>query len=489
MRIIAFVFIALIAFSCNSKKSGEELAKENCSSCHKFPDPSLLDKKTWNDQVLMDMSYRLGMRNKFEQAAKITEEQFQTAVAMNIYPDTPAMSVEDWQAIVDYYVTNAPENPLPQKAKSPISSQTYNFQKEDFLSPSLQQGRVTSITVHPSKSEAWIGMNTNETFIVNSKLEVNSVFRTPSPNVNTAFIQGKTYLLSIGKILPNDEKVGDLYSVNSQNKLVKLVDGLKRPVDMQVADFNGDGTIDYLICEYGYQAGQLVWVDGKSKERHLLKSQPGSRNVIIKDYSKDGKPDILVLMAEANEGVSLFINKGNGLFVEKQLLQFDAVWGSSYMEVADLNKDGIDDIIISNGDNADNTIIKKAYHGVHVFLNDQNNNFKEAFFYPAYGATKTLARDFDADGDIDLAMIAFFSENDKGKNESFLYFQNQGKLQFQVTNLNLPDDARYMSMDAGDFDKDGDIDLLLGNFQFGKPKPGVKLTPGLQIRLLRNTIR
>ena len=280
-----------------------------------------------------------------------------------------------------------------------------------------------------------------------------------------------------------------MYEVQDKNKLVKLVDGLKRPVDMQVADFNGDGAMDYLICEYGFQAGQLVWVDGKTKERHVLKSQPGSRNVIIKDYSKDGKPDILVLMAEANEGVSLFINKGNGLFVEKPLLQFDVVWGSSYMEVADLNKDGFDDIIISSGDNADNSIIKKAYHGVHLFMNDGKNNFKEGYFYPAYGATKTLARDFDGDGDVDLAMIAFFSENDKGKNESFLYFQNQGKLQFKVSNLNLPDDARYMSMDAGDFDKDGDIDLLLGNFQFGKPKPGVKLTPGLQIRLLRNSIR
>jgi hypothetical protein len=488
MRILAIVFITLLNFACSSKKTGEELAKENCSSCHKFPDPSLLDKKTWNDQVLLDMSYRLGMRNKFELAAKMTEEQFQKAVDLNIFPDKPVMSIEDWQAIVDYYVTNAPENPLPQKAKSPISTQALHFKREDFLSPSQLQGRVTSIKVHPTKSEAWIGMNTNETVILNSKLQVSSIIRTPSPNVNTAFNQGKTYLLSIGKTLPNDEKLGYLFQVNSGGKLATLVDGLKRPVDMQVADFNGDGAMDYLLCEYGYQAGQLVWVDGKSKERHILKSEPGARNVIINDLSKDGKPDILVLMAEAKEGVSVFINKGQGLFVEKPLLQFESVWGSSFMEVADLNQDGFDDIVISNGDNADNSNTKKAYHGVHLFQNDGKNNFKETYFYPAYGATKTLARDFDGDGDLDLAMIAFFSENDKGKNESFLYFQNQGKLQFQVSNLHLPDDARYMSMDAGDFDKDGDIDLLLGNFQFGKPKPGVKLTPGLQIRLLRNTI-
>jgi hypothetical protein len=257
---------------------------------------------------------------------------------------------------------------------------------------------------------------------------------------------------------------------------------------MQLADFNGDGENDFLLCEYGYEAGQLVWVDGKSKKRHLLKNQAGARNVIIKDYTGDGKPDLLVLMAQAREGVSLFINKGMGAFVEKPILQFDAVWGSSYMEVADMNKDGADDIIISNGDNADYSITKKAYHGVHIYLNDQKNNFKEAYFYPLYGATKTVAQDFDKDGDLDLASIAFFTENEKGKNESFVYFQNQGNLQFKTSNLNNPSDAQYMTLDTGDYDKDGDLDIVVGNYQFGKTKPGIKLTPGLQVRIFKNSI-
>lgn len=280
-----------------------------------------------------------------------------------------------------------------------------------------------------------------------------------------------------------------MYGINAQGKMEAMIDSLKRPVDIQISDFNSDGVQDFVICEYGFERGQLTWIDGKNKSRHVLKAQAGARNVVIKDYTGDGKPDLLVLMAQSREGVSLFINKGQGIFVEKPLLQFDSVFGSSYMEVADMNKDGHDDIIVSNGDNADYSRSKKAFHGVHVYLNDGRNNFKEGYFYPSYGASKTVARDFDQDGDLDLAMIAFFAENDKGRNENFLYFQNQGNMTFQVSNLNIGAGGHYICMDAGDVDKDGDIDIILGNYQFGAVKPGTKLTPGLQLTYFKNLIR
>jgi hypothetical protein len=488
MRLISVAFIALLTFACNSKKTGEELAKENCSSCHKFPDPSLLDKKTWNNHVLVEMSYRLGIRNKFELLTKIPEEQFQSAVELNIYPDTPKLTVEEWQSIVDYYTKNAPNRTLAQKNKSIIQNDPIHFTQETFLQKKAFNGNVTSVTIQPENGEIWTGFNSNTLTILSSQLKEKSSIRTSSPTVKTLFNKGKTYSLTIGKMYPNDQKLGAIYEISAQNKSTKIIDSLKRPVDMQIADFNQDGVNDFLICEYGFEAGQLVWIDGKSKQRHLLKDQAGSRNVIVKDYTGDGRPDLLVLMAQAREGVSLFINKGMGMFVEKPILQFDAVWGSSYMEVVDINKDGSDDIIISNGDNADYSITKKPYHGIHLFLNDKKNNFKEAYFYPLYGATKTIARDFDQDGDLDLASIAFFTENEKGKNESFVYFQNQGNMNFKTYNLNNPMDSQYMTLDAGDYDKDGDMDIVVGNYQFGKTKPGVKLTSGLQIRIFKNLI-
>lgn len=480
---------SVILFSCQQTQEEKEeaIAKKTCGSCHKFPDPSLLDKKTWETGVLPEMSYRLGLGNRFELMTRISEEQFQSALQMNTYPETPSISQEEWQAIVNYYTRNAPEKAIPQKKKEPITVEPFHFQVSEYITPNDVIAGVTSIKIHPSKPEVWVGMRTHQTVILDKNLKPGKQIGTRSANVSTQFIGARTFLTGIGKMYPNDQKLGTLYELQG-NKAQVILDSLKRPVDLQVADLNEDGILDFVLCEYGFEQGQLTWIDGKNRSIHPLKIQAGARNVVIRDFTGEGKPDLMVLTAQSREGVSMFINKGKGLFIEKPLLQFDAVFGSSYMEVADMNKDGHPDLIVSNGDNADYSFSKKAYHGVHIYLNDGRNNFKESYFFPAYGASKTLARDFDQDGDLDLAMIAFFAENDKGKNEGFLYFQNQGNMQFKVSNLGVAEGAHYIVMDAGDVDKDGDIDILLGNYQFGKRKPGDKIPPGLQMHYVKNLL-
>jgi hypothetical protein len=484
---ICLLSILLINCQQTQEEKEEAIAKKTCGSCHKFPDPSLLDKKTWETGVLPEMSYRLGLGNRFELMTRISEEQFQSAMQLNTYPETPSITQEEWQAIVNYYTRNAPAKANPQKKKEPISVEPFHFEVKEYITPNDLIAGVTSIKIHPSKPEVWVGMRTHQTVILDKNLKAEKQISTRSANVSTQFVGARTFLTGIGKMYPNDQKLGTLHELIG-NQAQVILDSLKRPVDLQVSDLNEDGVQDYVICEYGFEQGQLIWVDGKTKSIHPLKIQAGARNVVIRDFTGEGKPDLLVLTAQAREGVSLFINKGKGLFIEKPLLQFDAVFGSSYMEVADMNKDGYADIIVSNGDNADYSFSKKAFHGVHIYLNDGRNNFKESYFLPAYGASKTVARDFDQDGDLDLAMIAFFAENDQGKNEGFLYFQNTGNMTFKVSNLGVPEGAHYIVMDAGDVDKDGDLDILLGNYQFGKRKPGDKIPPGLQLHYIKNLL-
>ena len=488
--LLSICVLSIVIYGCQQSKEvrAEALAKKTCSSCHKFPDPSLLDKKTWKEGVLPEMALRLGLGDRFELLTRISEEQYTSAIQMDIYPDIAKITQEEYDLIVEYYLKNAPEKPLPQKNRSPISTDPLHFKMGEFISKTDAIGGVTSIRIHPQKKETWVGTRSHKLWVLDGQMNLKNTQIMKSPISLTQFKGEETYLLAIGKMHPNDEKLGNLLNISKQGKMNSVVDSLKRPVDIQISDFNGDQVDDYVICEFGYEQGQLVLVDGKSGKRTVLKMQAGSRNIVIKDYTKDGKPDLLVLYGQSREGVSLFINKGNGLFVEKPLLQFDSVFGSSFMEVADMNKDGYDDIIISNGDNADYSRSKKAYHGVHLFLNDGRNNFKEKYFYPAYGASKTVARDFDQDGDLDMAMIAFFAENDKGKMESFLYFQNQGNLQFKISNLNIPPGGKYIVMDAADMDKDGDIDIILGNYLYDVVKPMGKITPGLQLTYFKNLI-
>src|SRR3954463_5970956 len=50
------------ACSAPHPKSGEELAHAYCSSCHAFPEPQLLDRRTWQNGVLPQMAPRVGVR-------------------------------------------------------------------------------------------------------------------------------------------------------------------------------------------------------------------------------------------------------------------------------------------------------------------------------------------------------------------------------------------------------------------------------------------
>jgi hypothetical protein len=228
--------------------------------------------------------------------------------------------------------------------------------------------------------------------------------------------------------------------------------------------------MDYLVCEFGHLAGALSWMQaigaGKYK-RHILREVPGAIKAYVQDYNHDGLPDLWVLFSQGEEGIFLFTNKGKGQFDEREVLRFSPSYGSSYFELADFNHDGQPDILYTCGDNADYSKVLKPYHGVYIFLNDGKANFKQKYFFPVNGCYKAMARDFDQDGDLDIATISFFADYGSQPEEGFVYLENKGNFQFEAFALQESISGRWLTMDAGDLDGDGKIDLVLGNFSVG----------------------
>ena len=82
------------------------------------------------------------------------------------------------------------------------------------------------------------------------------------------------------------------------------------------------------------------------------------------------------------------------------------------------------------------------------------------------GASKAIAKDFDGDGDLDIASISYFPDYSNTPEESFIYWENKGNYSFQPFSFKDAFAGRWLTMDAGDMDGDGDLDIILGNAKF-----------------------
>ena len=84
--------LTILFISCENQADKEErLAKQYCSSCHVFPEPLLLDKKTWEKSVLPEMGFRMGMDYSSLWAIAETD----VAVVMKTLPAEPMVSPEE----------------------------------------------------------------------------------------------------------------------------------------------------------------------------------------------------------------------------------------------------------------------------------------------------------------------------------------------------------------------------------------------------------
>ncbi|MCF2443010.1 VCBS repeat-containing protein [Dyadobacter sp. CY345] len=465
-----FIIILITFFNCNTRhaRPGEyakPLVKLHCSGCHLAPSPSLLDKTTWVTSVLPAMAEQLGIE----------------VLQGNVYFHTKQarISSSDWQKIVSYYQTLAPEKLEPHHQLSSVNRDISIF---DIKKPKRDSSEVSATTltaINPEDQHIYTSsLNKPALYQWNQKLDKIASEPLETAAVDIAFDKRQKIVTSMGGMRALDNTIGQILIFDRKRDKVtsgQLSDSYIRPIQTRPVDLNSDGLMDYIICSFGHTRGGLFWLrqltNGKFKNIEI-RASAGATQSETGDFNGDGWKDIVTLFAHGDEGIWLFLNDRKGGFTTKNLIRFPPVFGSSSFQLADMNNDGRPDIIYTAGDNSDYSRILKPYHGLYIFLNKGNMRFEQSAFYPVNGCTKAMAADFDLDGDMDIATISFFADFKNKPEQKFLYFENfidsDKSTQFlKPGTVPVSKDGRWISMDVNDYDNDGDKDIILGNFSKG----------------------
>ena len=226
----------------------------------------------------------------------------------------------------------------------------------------------------------------------------------------------------------------------------------------QWGDFDNDGDLDYAVisnnnaenenCEIFQNDGTGVFTRVHSITDYIWGTLDWG------DYDNDGDLDLLTCgrIGTSTETTYIVKNNGDGTFtnIASTTTGLEDV-GYSALKFADFNNDGWLDIILT-GQDAVNTRV--AY----IYENDKDGTFTQRFSFDGVRDGGIAIGDIDNDGDLDFyyAGVALSSVYYTG------IYENTGSFNFTVCfddNDGL-DKMRYADAAFGDYDNDGYIDLI-----------------------------
>lgn len=221
------------------------------------------------------------------------------------------------------------------------------------------------------------------------------------------------------------------------------------PSSVAVADLSGDGKLDLVAT--GFQSKvtvRLGQAGGVFGAPTNYAVGSEPKSAMVGDVNRDGRPDLIVANFNASS-VSVLVGQGGGVFCPAVNSSAGTPAAPTSTAVADVNLDGKLDIVVTN----------QSSHKASVLLN-QGPAFGPLSFgapttYPAVSQAISIdAGDFDSDGKLDLAIA--------NSNVDFVSVRRGvgGGLLGPATDYPV---FTPEFVTKGDFNRDGKLDLVVAN--------------------------